>query len=183
MGIWPMWAQPTWLPVGLLQPVREGRWNDLWRREPLPTSGIDLGNGRVLGAEDVLEGHYRRLASRRQAATQKPATRQVVVQVGDNLTVAIAVLAPDLAPLTEIAEQVSGAVPYVEPERQFRENLHQALERTHRQHTAQRALGTRPVPRPKPSHPLNWWVVLAGLVATIALLWGWRARQGTVPAT
>ena len=181
MGNLPMGWQPAWLQPMWLQAARTWQWGDWRRRERLPQSGIDLGNGRVMGAEDVLEGHYRRLTSRRQVARQQQA-RQVSVQVGDNLMVAIAVLAPDLVPLTELAEQVSGVVPPVEPERAFRENLHQALERTHRQHAAQRALGTRPVPRPKPSHPLSWWMVLAGVVATVALLWGWRARQATVPA-
>jgi hypothetical protein len=152
-------------------------WPLPWR-ESLPKGQIDMGNGRVLGAEDVLEGHYRRVTARRQ-----PATRQVAVQVGDNLMAAIAVLAPDLAPLTELAEQVSGALPLVEPEPRFRENLHQALERTHRQYTAQRMLGTRPAPRPKPANSLGWWMVLAGIVAAIALMWGWRARQSAVPAT
>lgn len=164
-GAWPLWA-----PLNQL--------NQWWQREPLPKGGIDMGDGRQLGAEDVLEGHFRRVAARR-----RPSTRQVSVQVGDNLTVAIAVLAPDLAPLTELAEQVSGAVPLVEPEPQFREHLHQALERTHRQHAAQRALGTRPAPRPKPTYRLHWWVALAGLLATLALLWNWRARQNTAPAT
>jgi hypothetical protein len=75
-------------------------------------------------------------------------------------------------------------VPLVEPERQFRENLHQALERTHRQHAAQRVLGTRVAPRPKPTTPIGLWVaLLAGVVATVALIVGWRWRQGTSPAT
>ena len=177
MGILPAWLQPS--PDLGLNPVkvRNFKWGELWRRDALPKGEIDLGNGRVLGAEDVLEGHYRRLAKHRQ-----PTTRQVAVQVGDNLMVAITVLAPDLAPLTEIAEQVSGAVPRVEPERQFRENLHQALERTHRQHAAQRMLGTRPTPRSKQPPQVGWWVALAGLLATLALVWGWRARQGNAPA-
>lgn len=172
MGVLPTWLQPG----SYFGPL------DFWRREQLPQGGIDLGNGRVLGAEDVLEGHFRRVTAHRQSSSGQPATRQVAVQVGDNLMVAIAVLAPDLAPLTELAEKVSGAVPLVEPERNFRENLHQALERTHRQHAAQRALGTRPAPRPKPANALGWWMVLAGVVATVAVLWGWRARQSTVAA-
>ena len=90
---------PTWL-----QPASYFGLNDFWRRESLPQGGIDLGNGRVLGAEDVLEGHFRRMSAHRQ-----PSSRQVAVQVGDNLMVAITVLAPDLAPLTEIAEQVFDA--------------------------------------------------------------------------
>jgi hypothetical protein len=167
MGTLPAWLQPTWLQ----------ELNPFWQREQLPTGGIDLGNGRVLGAEDVLEGHFQRVSARRQAAT-----RQVAVQVGDNLMVAITVLAPELAPLTEVAEQVSSAVPLVEPEARFRENLHKALERTHRQHAAQRILGTRTAPRPKPASPLGWWMVLAGVVATLAVLWGMRSRQSAVPA-
>jgi hypothetical protein len=185
-----MGVLPSWLPWVKLQAARYS-----WQRDSLPQGQIDMGNGRVLGAEDVLEGHYRRLTTNRQHAadqlaadprvsqhTSPRAAHQVAVQVGDNLTVAITVFAPALAPLTEVAEQVSGAVPLVEPERHFRENLHQALERTHRQHAAQRVLGTRPAPRPKPSKPLGWWVALAGAVAMVALLWGWRWRQGTAPA-
>jgi hypothetical protein len=187
MGVLATWVHSLNLNSLKLKPAGLQSVRDFWRREKLPQGGIDLGNGRVLGAEDVLEGHYRRMASHRQPVAGrpflgKPATRQVTVQVGDNLTAAIAVLAPDLAPLTEVAEQVSGAVPLVEPEARFRQNLHQALERTHRQHAAERILGTRPTPRPKPSNPLGLWMALAGLVATLALLWGWRWRQGTAPA-
>jgi hypothetical protein len=174
MGALPVWLQA---PNSLI-PSRL-KFSDLWQRFTPPQNGIDLGNGRTLGAEDVLEGHYRRISSRRQAYADRPATRQVAVQVGDNLMVAIAVLAPDLVPLTEVAEQVSDAVPLVAPERHFRENLHEALERTHRQHAAQRVLGTRPLPRAKSSNGLNWWVVLAGLLATIALVLGWRWRQAS----
>lgn len=170
-----MGALPTWMQWIGVQSV-----SDLWRRENLPQGEIDLGNGRVLGAEDVLEGHYRRLKTRRQA--EQPSSHQVAVRVSDNLTVAIAVMAPDLAPLTDIAEQVSGAVPFVEPERQFRENLHQALERTHRQHAAQRVLGTRPASQRKPSTSVGLWLVVAGIVATIALVFGWRWRQNVAPA-
>jgi hypothetical protein len=173
----PQWLQLGWLQPSWVQPV-----NTFLRRDTLPQSGIDLGNGRVLGAEDVLEGHYRRMATRRQQSASQPATRQVIVQVGDNLTAAIAVLAPDLAPLTAVAEHVSGAVPLVEPELHFRQNLHQALERTHRQQAAQRLLGTRATPRAKPANPYGWWMLVAGIVATLAVVWGWRWRQGTAPA-
>jgi hypothetical protein len=166
-----MVALPNWL-----QPASYPILSAFWPSENVSPRGIDLGNGRVMGAEDVLEGHYRRLATQRQ-----PETRQVAVQVGDNLMAAITVLAPDLAPLAEVAEHVSGAVPVVEPEQHFRQNLHQALERTHRQHAAQRVLGTRPTPRPKPVTPVNWWLV-AGILATLALFWGWRSRQGAAPA-
>lgn len=146
-------------------------------RQPVSYTGIDMGNGRMMDAEDVLEGHFRRVTARRQ-----PANHQVVVQVGDNMMAAIAVLAPDLAPLTEVAEQVSGAVPLVQPTAHFRENLHQALERTHRQQAAQRILGTRPVPRAKPSNQLGWWMVLVGMISVMLLVWGWRGLQNPARA-
>ncbi len=175
MGVFPTWLQPTWLQQAWGQPGQELNLSSLWRRERLPRTGIDLGNGRMLPPEDVLEGHYRRLATHRNAAP-----RHVAVQVGDNLTVAIAVLAPDLLPLTNIAERVSDAVPPVEPAPQFRAHLHEALERTHRQHAAERIIGIRPQPRP--ASPINWWLVLAGLIATLALWWGWRTQQSDAPA-
>jgi hypothetical protein len=166
--------------VGWLQQVGVDWLGDWGQHKAQTQPGIDMGDGRRLGADDVLEGHYRRMARHRQP-TSKPATRQVAVQVGDGLMAAITVLAPDLVPLTEMAEQVSNAVPLVEPERQFRQNLHQALERTHRQHAAQRALGTRPMPQAT----RNWrgWMVAVGLLAAVvALVWGWRALQDEAPA-
>lgn len=174
MGVLPTWLQPA----RYIESFDLGEW---WRPQALPQSGIDLGNGRVLPPEDVLEGHYRRMAQQRAPSISSTSTRQVAVQVGDNLTVAITVLAPDLAPLTEIAEHVSDAVPLIEPTTQFREHLHQALERTHRQHAAARILGMRPAPRPQTAL-LHWWLVLASVVVTVALWWGWRRQQGDAPA-
>ena len=166
IGLWNKgWSKDTW-----------SMWRLPWRK-PLPQAGLDMGNGRVMEAEDVLEGHFRRVTARRQSATHNAS-----VQVGDNLIAAITVLAPNLAPLTEMAEQVSGAVPLVQPEAHFRENLHEALERTHRQHAAQRALGTRSAPRAKPAKPLGWWIVLLGVLATITVVWGWRTRQASAAA-
>ncbi len=111
------------------------RWSR--RRSGSQTSGIDLGNGRMLDTEDVLDSHFRRIAAARQ--TPRPGQEHVVVQIeGDNMIAAITVLAPKLAPLTELAEVVADAMPAVHPAPQFRQHLHQALERTHRQHAAQR---------------------------------------------
>ncbi len=107
------------------------------RNDPVPSpTPVSMGNGRFLTAEDVLEGHFRRL-------TTQPATQTVTLQVKDDLTAAITVLAPELTPLTHVAQKVAQTVPPVQPEARFRENLHSALERTHRQHSAQRVLGTR----------------------------------------
>lgn len=142
------------------------------RRTTAPR-GIDLGGGRMLRAEDVLEGHFRRLASRPRAQTQ-----HVSVQVGDNLLAAITVLAPDLAPLTMVAEEVAGAMPYVQPAQDFRLHLHEALERTHRQHAAQRTLGTRPpTPPVSSSRPTGWIAATVTLLVLLALTWRWWTQR------
>lgn len=152
-------------------------WTEWWqRRRGRDFPGIDLGNGRTLTAEEVLEGHYRRVA-----ALRRPSVQQAAVQVDNNLPVAIAVLAPDLAPLTHLAEDVSVVMPPVEPTADFRRNLHDALERTHRQHNAQRILGARPARRASHSLQRSW--ILAAVVTVVVgvlalLLWqGQQARQ------
>lgn len=147
-------------------------WWQRRRGEQFP--GIDLGNGRTLTAEEVLEGHYRRVAAQR-----RPAVEHASVQVDDNLPVAIAVLAPDLTPLTHLAEDVSVAMPPVEPTVDFRRNLHDALERTHRQHSAQRVLGARPA---RQAHASLYWVwlvvaLVAVMVGTFAILQRRQAQQ------
>ena len=152
-------------------------WSSWWQTDEahLPKTGIDLGQGRMLPPEDVLEGHFRRVQAQPRAAARPAQT--VAVQVRPNLTAAIAVMAPALAPLAAVAEGVSSAVPPVQPTPEFRAHLQQALERTHRQHAAQRCLGARPAPRraAAPGHGawLGWMLALAG---GLVLLWLWRRR-------
>jgi hypothetical protein len=132
-------------------------WPDFRLRRERPygqRQPIDMGNGRFLTAEDVLEGHFHRLA-----------TKTVQVQVKPDLRAALTILAPDLAPLTEVAEEVAQALPRVQPAAQFRQDLHRALERTHRQHLAQRKLGTRPVEASSP--PWAMLLVIAGIIALL----------------
>ncbi len=142
-----------------------------------PPRGIDLGNGRILGAEDVLEGHYRRL-------TTRPRTHQVKVHVADNLAAAITVLAPDLTPLTLVAEEVANAVPRVQPAPDFRMHLHEALERTHRQHAAQRTLGTRPPGSATgSSRPTGWLAALVTVCVLLVVAWRWWGHRAAAPVT
>lgn len=152
-------------------------WNWLRSRDHdhgrLATRKIDMGSGRFLTAADLIEGHFHRLA--RQWYVQSSATanaQTVTVQVKPDLQVAIAVLAPELAPLAAVASEVAQAMPQVQPTRQFRQELHRALEQTHRQQQAQRLLGTRP-----PQHePSLAWFILGGVgLLLVALLLG-RAR-------
>ncbi len=126
---------------------------------------IDMGNGYFLAPADLLEGHYHRLT-----------TRTVTVQVGPDLQAAITVLAPDLAPLTEVASGVADTMPQVQPQAQFRADLHRALELTHRQHQAQRVLGTRHTPPVARRLSGAWWGVALALLGLV-LVGGYRLRR------
>jgi hypothetical protein len=68
-----------------------------------------------------------------------------------------------LAPLTELATEVAGVVPQVQPGVRFRQDLHRALELTHRQHSAQRKLGTQAVEPPA----LIWRTIAAASLVTL----------------
>jgi hypothetical protein len=143
------------------------QWAEIWpfrKQQSLEKAPIDMGNGRVITAEDVVEGHFHRLA-----------TTTVQVQVNENLQAAITVVAPKVAPLTELANEVAQAVPVAQPAPQFRHDLQKALELTHRQHTAQRKLGARP---PQPQH--HWGtsgVVIAGLLVVLGVLFYLQRRR------
>lgn len=148
-------------------------WMPTWAGRK-PVQGIDLGGGRTLPPEEVLESHFRRLA---QMQTQGAAnhTQDVRIEVAPNIKAAIRVMAPKLAPLTEIAEELAVKINSVEPEPGFRSELHRALEEAHRQMAAQRA--AQPESRWFQS-PILW----AGLVAATSLLslllafLAWRQR-------
>ena len=118
---------------------------------------VDLGGGRLLPAEDVLESHFRRLAER--TAALQSGTQDVHIEVAPNLNAAIRVVAPKLAPLTEIAEELSYKISTVAPDMQFRSDLHRALEEAHRQLAEQRA--AQPDSRWITSTLL--WVAIAGV--------------------
>lgn len=139
-------------------------------RQPDPEQRVHLGNGQFLAAEDVLEGHFHRMAA-------APVSTTVPIQVRPDLTAAITILAPGLTPLTELAEEVAHTMPLVQPTAQFRHDLHKALEQTHRQHAAQRVLGTR---RSAPGGTSPWgMLVLLVMVIITALgaLTYWQKRQ------
>jgi hypothetical protein len=93
---------------------------------------IDLGGGRFVPPEDLLEGHFRRIAQpappSRTPAQGQSAGHEVRVQVGADMSAAIRVVAPTLAPLTQVAEELAGRLISVKPTPQFRADLHRALE-------------------------------------------------------
>lgn len=142
---------------------------NLGEQPEAPVEQVDLGNGRVVGGEDVLDSHF----------TNRLDPPRLTVHVEGDLNRALTALAPGLASLTELAEKVDEAVPRAQPAPQFRQDLQKALELTHRQHQAQRVLGTR-VETPEPGIP---WTMLALLLVLIActvsatLYWSKRRTQ------
>ena len=136
---------------------------------------VDMGDGHILGPEDVLEGHWNRLLAQRRTRAGALWARTVQVRVPDDISAAILVVAPELAPLTELAEEVADALPAVRPEPRFRRDLYAALEQTHRQHSAQRVLGTRPEPAPASPPRLLW--PIAAVLGLILLVWLLRPHR------
>ncbi len=147
--------------------LRSLRWPDLRNRRTPPA--IDLGGGRHLPAEDLLEGHFRRLAS-------TPASQEIQVQVTPNLNAAMRVVAPQLAPLTQIAEEIATTFPSVRPTEEFRRDLQRALEMAHRQQHAQRTLGTQSAPKDEASARWLWWLAVTAAVLIVVLI-GLGLRQ------
>ncbi len=135
-----------------------------------PAEKVDLGNGRFVEGEDVLESHFH---------NQLDAPRLTVHVEGD-LNRALTALAPGLASLTELAEEVDQLVPRVQPTPQFRQDLHKALELTHRQHHAQRVLGTR-IDTPEPQTAWGMLslivVIVVSVISVTVYLYRRRAPQ------
>lgn len=142
---------------------------NLGEQPEAPAEQVDLGNGRVVGGEDVLDSHF----------TNRLDTPRLTVHVEGDLNRALTALAPGLASLTELAEKVDEAVPRAQPAPQFRQDLQKALELTHRQHHAQRVLGTR-VETPAKQTPWIMVVLLLLVIVctvSVALYWSKRRKQ------
>ena len=126
-----------------------------WSDQPdAPVTPVDLGNGCSVKAEDLLDSHF----------TNRIDAPRLTVHVEGDLNKALTALAPGLASLTELAEEVDQAVPRAQPTPQFRQDLQKALELTHKQHHAQRVLGTR-VETPEAQIP---WSMLSLVVLLVA---------------
>lgn len=141
------------------------------RRQPAWKQPIDLGGGRVVRPEDLLEGHYLRLAqSPREGAAE---AQDVQVHVSGELRAAIRVVAPSLAPLTQVAEELASRITSVQPAQQFRSDLQRALEEEHRRRLAAGLMEGPETP--------TWAWVAAGVLTTLglagAVLW-WLRRKG-----
>ena len=157
---WPQnWAMNRPLTLSIAWPTD---WSvvgvSAWFSERTPIEQVDFGDGRAVSAADLLDGHFQRLAT-------QPPSEPLIVPIERDLHATIAVVAPTLTPLTDLAEEVAHTLPLAQPTPQFRDTLYKALEQTHRQHHAQRVLGTRP--QVVETNEVHTWLVI-GVVFTIA---------------
>jgi len=133
-------------------------WIMPWSGEQAPIEQIDFGEGHMVSAADLLDGHFQRLAAQPVLSTPTPVVTE------SHLHTTIAVVAPTLTPLTDLAEEMAQTVPLAQPTPHFRDTLYKALEQSHRQHQAQRILGVQPTPVEAPGH--STWL-LVGVAFTI----------------
>ena len=124
-----------------------------YSEEEEDSASIDLGNGSFLDAPDVLDGHFRRLVQSSCVITADANMESISAEVlsfeeqaqniagapvaqddkNADLTGAVSTLAPDLAPLAYLANDLARTVPQIEPEPEFRRDLLQKLEAAHQQ--------------------------------------------------
>lgn len=120
---------------------------------------IDMGGGRTVRPEDLLEGHFQRLAGRR------PGSEEVTIQVDAAGSTVLRVSAPSLAPLAEVAEELATRMTTVQPSAGFRDQLHRSLEEAHRRQMEERRL--HPVVR-HADYAWVWIGIAAGGLAILA---------------
>ena len=139
-------------------------------QDELLAPGIDMGNGQILPAADVLDGHFQRLADQ-NGKTDAGQTGSSQQKPERNLGPAIQKLSPDLVPLTDLADELAGQTEQAHPAPQFRQNLHDALERAHQEQAARRVLGIQPEPLADPWRlgPWSGWMVLVAVSTMMGL--------------
>lgn len=150
--------------------------------DELLTKGIDMGNGQTLPAEDVLDGHFQRLTKQQVEGTAGEDER-ATKRVDSTLNSAVQKLSPELAPLTDLATNLAEQTDMAFPAPQFRQNLHNALERAHQEQSARRVLGIQPQPLHDP-WPLGAWrgwvLLLLGASTVLGLFITFKLYRRTV---
>ncbi|MFN8440241.1 MAG: hypothetical protein U0175_05715 [Caldilineaceae bacterium] len=108
-----------------------------WQTEEIQVATtVDLGGGRVVNAEDIVDGHAQRLHKEAKQETDKSTSTSV--------TNAMRVVAPELAPLTDLAQNIANQSTKAQPDGKFRSDLQRALESSYRQQHVRRKLGLQP---------------------------------------
>ncbi len=141
-------------------------WRIEWFERTPPIEQVDFGNGHQVSAVDLLDGHFHQLAAQADNITPT-STPLVAAQSASERHAKMALVAPTLTPLTDLAEAMADAVPEAHPTPDFRSTLNKALTETHKQHRAQRTLGIRPTV----SNEYNWYnfLLITVLMAVITL--------------
>lgn len=143
------------------------QWRPWQENQFVGTAEIDLGSGKKVHAVDLVDGHAQRL--RENTAGLDEGKR--------DLTDAVRVIAPQLAPLTDLAQNISNHSTPAHPTTKFRKDLQQALEISHRQQSVRRTLGIQP---PAQKETVWWqspWLMLAVAVLIVVIGSGIVARK------
>lgn len=132
-------------------------WSGWQRDSKLFATHIDLGNGKMVRSEDLLDGHANNLRTIKLDHATEPKKR--------DLTSAVRVVAPEIAPLTDLAYTIAEKSPQSQPKDKFRADLQHALESTHRQQKVRRTLGMQPPARKEPAlWKSPWFMAFVGLL-------------------
>ena len=125
-----------------------------------PKMKINLGKGQTIHAIDVVEGHAQRL--RKAKTNAAPAGSEQAI------TSAVRTVAPEVAPLTDLALNIANNSTNAQPASKFRKELQQALETSHRQQSVRRSLGIQaPAKKDPPWWQSSWFLFV---VATLLII-------------
>lgn len=134
-----------------------------WQREEIQfATAVDLGGGRMVSAEDIVDGHAQRL--------HKETRHEADKSTSTNLTNAVRTVAPELAPLTDLAQKIADQSTKAQPDGKFRSDLQQALESTYRQQHVRRKLGLQLAAQKDPLWWQSPWLLGAVLVVMVVAL-------------
>ena len=134
-------------------------WRNGWFERTPPIEQVDFGNWYFVSADDLLDGHFQQLTANTEESLSLPTS-----PLDPELHRKIENVAPQLTPLTDLAENVAETIPEAHPTVHFRTTLNKALTETHRQHSAQRTIGIRPA-----TPQSNEWqsIIIVGLILTV----------------
>ncbi|MCB0128978.1 MAG: hypothetical protein KDE58_42220 [Caldilineaceae bacterium] len=140
-------------------------WRTEWFERIPPTEQVYFGNGQIVSADDILDGHFQQITG--HSEQNSSANSLTTKQAQQERHTKIEQIAPHLTPLTDLAENVAETMADAQPTTHFRTTLNKALTETHRQHSAQRTIGIRTTQ----AHDDEWKnLMIVGLIITVLTL-------------
>lgn len=153
-------------------------WRIDWFERTPPIEQVDFGNGHLVSADDILDGHFQQLTAQSEHDESVKSSR--AEQSDPELHSIIENVAPTLTPLTDLAENMAETIPEAHPTLHFRDTLNKALTETHRQHSAQQTLGIQSVQHKSQDWRNKLIVFLILTVLTLGVaLYGQRMSRTT----